>query len=37
VETKDAIRHYERDVVAIKETIRLMAEIDTAIPKWPVK
>lgn len=34
--TNDDIRHYQRVVVAIKETIRLMAEIDAAIPKWPM-
>lgn len=26
-----------RVVVAIKETIRLMSEIDKAIPKWPIE
>jgi hypothetical protein len=26
----------QRVVVAIKETIRLMAEIDKAIQKWPI-
>jgi hypothetical protein len=30
-------RHYQRVVVAIKETIRLMSEIDKAIPRWPVE
>jgi predicted helicase len=34
--SNDDITHYQRVVVAIKETIRLMAEIDAAIPKWPV-
>jgi hypothetical protein len=29
--------HYQRVVVAIKETIRLMTEIDKAIPNWPVE
>jgi hypothetical protein len=33
----DDIRHYQRIVVAIRNTIRLMAEIDKAIPKWPVE
>ena len=32
----DDIAHYQRMVVALKETIRLMKEIDAAIPKWPV-
>jgi hypothetical protein len=26
-----------RVAVAIKETIRLMSEIDKAIPKWPIE
>jgi hypothetical protein len=29
--------HYQRVVVAIKETIRLRSEIDKAIPKWPME
>ncbi|MFO7651088.1 MAG: type ISP restriction/modification enzyme, partial [bacterium] len=33
----DDIRHYQRIVVAIHNTIRLMAEIDKAIPKWPIE
>ena len=32
----DDITHYQRVVVAIKETIHLMAEIDKAIPQWPI-
>jgi len=32
----DDIRHYQRVVVALSETRRLMAEIDAAIPGWPV-
>lgn len=31
------ISHYQRVVVALHETIRLMSEIDAAIPKWPVE
>lgn len=31
------IAHYEKIVVALKETIRLMAEIDAAIPEWPLQ
>jgi len=34
--SNDDITHYQRVVVAIKETIRLMSEIDKAILKWPV-
>ena len=33
----DAIKILQRVVVAIKETIRLMAEIDKAIPNWPIE
>lgn len=29
--------HYPKIVVALKETIRLMQEIDAAIPEWPIK
>ena len=32
----DDTTHYQKIVVALKETIRLMAEIDAAIPKWPI-
>ncbi|MCL4464757.1 MAG: DUF559 domain-containing protein [Chloroflexi bacterium] len=28
--------HYQKIVVALRETIRLMAEIDAAIPSWPI-
>jgi predicted helicase len=31
------IQHYQKIVVALKETIRLMAEIDQLIPEWPLK
>jgi predicted helicase len=34
--TSDDIRHYQRIMVAFKETIRLMNEIDAAIPGWPI-
>jgi predicted helicase len=30
------ISHYQRVVVALNETIRLMGEIDEAIPGWPI-
>jgi len=33
----DDITHYQRVVVALKETIRLMKEIDKAIVKWPME
>jgi hypothetical protein len=32
----DDLTHYQRVIVALKETIRLMAEIDAAIPSWPI-
>jgi predicted helicase len=35
--TYDERVHYQRIVVALKETIRLMAEIDKLILKWPVE
>ena len=35
--SNDDIMHYQRVGVAIKETIRLMSEIDQAIPKWPIE
>jgi len=28
--------HYQKIVVALRETMRLMAEIDALIPAWPV-
>jgi hypothetical protein len=35
--TYDDLEHYSKVVTALKETIRLMAEIDAAIPKWPIE
>lgn len=35
--SSDDIRHYQRIVVAIRETIKLMSAIDKAIPKWPIE
>ncbi|MGB6836393.1 MAG: type ISP restriction/modification enzyme [Dehalococcoidia bacterium] len=32
----DDLAHYQKIIVALKETIRLMAEIDAAIPSWPL-
>jgi hypothetical protein len=34
--TYDDLTHYQQMVVAIKETIQLMAEIDDVIPGWPI-
>jgi hypothetical protein len=30
------IEHYQKIVVALKETSRLMTEIDECIPAWPI-
>jgi hypothetical protein len=35
--TYDDLEHYCKVVTALSETIRLMAEIDAAIPKWPLE
>ena len=35
--TIDESRHYQRIVIALKETIRIMAEIDQVIPGWPIE
>ncbi|MEA5567519.1 type ISP restriction/modification enzyme [Anabaena sp. UHCC 0399] len=35
--TSDDIQHYQRIVVALKETIELMANIDAVIPAWPIQ
>ncbi len=32
----DDITHYRKVVVALEETIRLMAAIDSAVPAWPI-
>ncbi len=32
----DDLMHYQRVIVALHETMRLMAEIDKAIPDWPI-
>ena len=34
--TIEDINHYQQVVVASAETIRLMAEINAAIPSWPL-
>ena len=33
----DELTHYQRIVVALKETIRLMQEVDSLIPGWPIE
>jgi predicted helicase len=33
----DDVSHYGKIVVALKETIRLMGEIDAIIPSWPME
>jgi predicted helicase len=33
----DDLVHYQRMVVALKETVRLMGDIDELIPGWPVE
>ena len=35
--TYDELTHYQKVIVALKDTIRLMAEIDELIPGWPVE
>jgi hypothetical protein len=31
------VQHYQKVVVALSETRRLMAEIDGTIPGWPIE
>jgi hypothetical protein len=33
----DDLMRYAEVIKALSETIRLMAEIDAAIPKWPIE
>jgi len=33
----DELTHYQKIIVALKETIRLMREIDALIPDWPIE
>lgn len=35
--TFDDLAHYQKVVVALQETIRLMDTVDTAIPQWPLE
>jgi hypothetical protein len=32
----DDLPHYQKIIMALKENIRLMAEIDATIPGWPI-
>jgi predicted helicase len=34
--SQDDIEHYQKIVVALGQSIKLMAEIDVAIPSWPI-
>ena len=31
------IQHYQRIIVALQETIKLMQSIDETIPNWPIQ
>ena len=33
----DDLKHYMKIVVSLRETIRIMSDIDKAIPAWPIK
>jgi hypothetical protein len=33
----DELEHYQKVMVALNETIRLMQEIDRVIPQWPIQ
>ena len=35
--SEDDITHYQRIVVALQETMRLMQQIDEAIPSFPIE
>jgi predicted helicase len=35
--TYDELTHYQKVVVALKETVRLVEEIDQVIPSWPIE
>lgn len=34
--TYDDLDHYQKIVVALRETMRLTEEIDEMIPQWPI-
>ena len=36
-ERRNNVAYYQRIVLALRETRRLMAEIDEVIPGWPVE
>jgi hypothetical protein len=36
-ESTNDLTHYGKIVVALKETIRLITEIDEVIPSWPIE
>ncbi len=33
----DDLTHYQKMIAALKETIRLMEEVDSAVGEWPLK
>ncbi len=33
----DDLMHYQKVVVALAETMRLMKETDKAVPSWPIE
>jgi hypothetical protein len=35
--TYEDLEHYCKVITALSETIRLMAEIEVAIPEWPIE
>lgn len=35
--TYDFLEYWPMVLAAVKETIRIMGEIDAAIPKWPIE
>lgn len=35
--TYDDLEHYQSVLVALRETMRLMDEIDETIPRWPIE
>jgi hypothetical protein len=37
INSSGEVAHYRRRCVALKETMRLMGEIDEIIPKWPIE
>jgi hypothetical protein len=37
IPSQAGVTHYGKIVVALKETIRLITEIDEVIPSWPME